>query len=152
MVERPETFKPKAIGPKDRRTRNPRLNTKFDRHPNLITVHRPPPPLKIRPKVEPPEEPEHEVVPGPRSTPESTDLELTSNPQSLSADSQPVDLQAAIYAAKGKTKQSHRISGGARGVGNAAEGVQPAERSLDPSGQYVPFLVPRSSSYPQPYS
>jgi hypothetical protein len=47
--------------------------------------------------------------------------------QSSSKDSQPVDrledhLLAAIYAAKGKAKESRRISGSARDVGNAGQG------------------------------
>jgi hypothetical protein len=43
-------------------------------------------------------------------------------------------LEAAIYAAKFKAKESrrHGISGTARGVGNLAQReLQPAERSLD---------------------
>jgi hypothetical protein len=74
-----------------------------------------------------PKEPEAEVVPGPQTSP---DLDH----QSLSAESQPVDLQAAIYAAKGKAKESRRISGTTRDVQNhaAQRDLQPAERSLDP--------------------
>jgi len=67
-----------------------------------------------------PKEPEDHVVPGP-------------DHQSLSADSQWDDRQAAIYAAKGKAKVTRRISGTAGDVGNAAQReLQPAERSLDP--------------------
>jgi hypothetical protein len=62
-------------------------------------------------------EPEGEMVPGPPPTPESAD---PSDHQSLSAQSQPVDLQAAIYAAKGKAMQSRRISGTSRDVWNVA--------------------------------
>lgn len=88
-----------------------------------MVANQPPAPLRIRPtKVEPPEETEKEVAPGPPPTPELADPELNSDPQSLSADPQPVDLLHAIYAAKGKAKQSRRISGTARDVGNAAEG------------------------------
>jgi hypothetical protein len=74
-----------------------------------------------------PKGPEEEVVPGPETSP---DLDH----QSSSTDSQPVDLQAAIYAAKGKAKESRRISGTARDVGNhaAQRELHPAERSLDP--------------------
>ena len=79
----------------------------------------------------PPKEPENEVIHGPPPTPESTDPELHSDPQSLGTGSQPVDLQAAIYAAKGKAKESRRISGTARTVGNAAQReLQPAESRL----------------------
>jgi hypothetical protein len=61
------------------------------------------------------------------------DPELDLDHQSLGADSQPVDLQAATYAAKGKAKVSRRISGTATDVRNAAQReLQPAERSLDP--------------------
>ncbi|KAF8491685.1 hypothetical protein F5888DRAFT_1892057 [Russula emetica] len=49
-----------------------------------------------------PKEPEGEVGHGPPPSPELTDPEH----QSSSTDSQPVDLQAAIYAAKGKAKES----------------------------------------------
>jgi hypothetical protein len=75
---------------------------------------------------DPPASPEDEVVHGPPTSPDP-------DHQSLSTDSQPVDLQAAIYAAKGKAKVSRRISGAARDVGNhAAQGdLQPAERSFD---------------------
>jgi hypothetical protein len=91
-----------------------------------------------------PKEPEDEVVPGPPSSP---DPELHLDHQSLSADSQPVDLQAAIYAAKGKAKESRRISGTARDVGNAAQReLEPAERSLDPGSKFLsrpsPFCQP----------
>jgi len=72
------------------------------------------------PNLGSPKEPEDGVVPGP-------------DHQSLSADSQPEDPQAAIYAAKGKAKESRHISGTARHVGIAAQReLQPAERSLDP--------------------
>jgi hypothetical protein len=73
-----------------------------------------------------PKEPEDEVVPGPLTSP---DLDH----QSLSADSPPPDLQAATYAAKGKAKESRRISGTARDVRNAVQReLQPTtERSLD---------------------
>jgi hypothetical protein len=90
-----------------------------------------------------PPEPEHEVVtPSPLPSnlgspkaedeavarpPSSPNPELPLDHQSLSADSQLVDLQAAIYAAKGKAKESRRISGTARDVGNAAQReLQPA--------------------------
>ncbi len=77
--------------------------------------------------------PEREVVPRP---PPSPDNETPLDDQSLSAGSQPPDLQAAIYAAKGKAKESRRISGTTRDVGNAAGNttqreLQPAGRSLD---------------------
>jgi hypothetical protein len=73
-----------------------------------------------------PKEPADEVIPGP---PISPDLDH----QSLSADSPPPDLQVATYAAKGKAKESRRISGTARDVRNAVQReLQPtSERSLD---------------------
>ena len=67
--------------------------------------------------------------------PPSSDPELHLDHLSLSADAQPVDLQAAIYAAKGKAKESRGIPGTARDAGNAAptdSELQIAERSLDP--------------------
>ncbi|KAF8502836.1 hypothetical protein F5888DRAFT_1121021 [Russula emetica] len=80
-----------------------RLTTTLDSHPNLMKSLQPPPPLRIGPpKEEEPEEPENEVVPGVPTTPKLTDPELNSDRQSLSAVPRPVDLQAAIYAAKGK--------------------------------------------------
>jgi hypothetical protein len=95
-------------------------------HPPSTSGHAPgPSPTEPEPKHEvetpppsnlgSPKEPDDEVVPGPLTSP---DLDH----QSLSADSQPVDLPAAIYAAKGKAKespQSRRISGTARDVGNS---------------------------------
>ena len=65
-----------------------------------------------------------------------TDPELPLDRLSLS-DSQPVDPQAAaaLYAVKGKAKESRRVPGTARDVERDPEGVagwQPAERSLDP--------------------
>ena len=81
------------------------------------------------PNLGSPKEPENEVVPGP---PPSPDPELHSDDQSSTVDSQP-DLEAAIYAAKGKAKQLRSISGTARDVGNAAQReLRPTERSLDP--------------------
>ncbi|KAF8502831.1 hypothetical protein F5888DRAFT_1800384 [Russula emetica] len=50
-----------------------------------------------------------------------TEPELRPDDQSLSADSQMDNVQAALYAAKGKAKQLRRISGTARDVGNAAQ-------------------------------
>ena len=65
-----------------------------------------------------PTQPEHEVVIPSESSPNPT---------------QPVDLQAAVYAAKGKQKESRRISGTTRDVGNAAQReLQSDESSLDP--------------------
>jgi hypothetical protein len=105
-------------------------------------VLRPPKPLKAGPpKIGPPpspdsdseltlnlgplKEPEDEVVPGPPSTP---DPELHSDHQSLSAGSQGEDIQAAVYAAKGKAKESRSIAGISRDVGNAAQReLQPDE-------------------------
>jgi hypothetical protein len=89
------------------------------------------------------EEPENEVIPGPPSTPESTDPEHHSDPQPLSAAVQPEDLkaaiygslelQAALYAEKDKVKEWRRVSGLARDVGNAAQKeLLPDGRSLDP--------------------
>ena len=64
----------------------------------------------------------------------ATEPELHSDHQSLSAESQPEDLEAAItYALKGKAKESRSISGTASDVGNAAQReLQPAERSPNP--------------------
>jgi hypothetical protein len=90
-------------------------------HEHEHEVDTPPPPNLGSPK-----EPEDEVIPRPATSP---DLDH----QSLSADSQPVDLQAA---AKGKAKESRRISGTAtRDVRNAVRWqreLQPTtERPLD---------------------
>ena len=77
-----------------------------------------------RPSTDPDQVDEHQVEhvqqpnPGP-SNPELTDPDLQLDHQSLSTDSQ-VDHLAAIYAAKGKAKESRRASGTAREVGNAA--------------------------------
>jgi hypothetical protein len=50
-----------------------------------------------------------------------------------SPDSQPLDPQAALYAAKGKAKLERRVPGAARDVGNAVQReLQLAERMLDP--------------------
>jgi len=78
-----------------------------------------------------PTESEHEVVTPPSSQkgPEydmvhgSTPSTELSDPghQSSSTDSQPEDLQAALYAAKGKAKEARRIFGTARDVGDAAQ-------------------------------
>jgi hypothetical protein len=87
-------------------------------NPNPMPSTDPPPP-----DPGPPTEPGYNVFHGQPSNPELTDPDL--DHQSLSTDSQPVDLQAAIYAAKGKAKESRRISGTAREL-------QPDERSLDP--------------------
>ena len=77
-----------------------------------------------------PSEPEHEVVGEPPTSPDS---ELHPDHQSLSAGAQPADLLAAIYAAKGKAKESRGISGIARDVKNAAQReLEPPEWSLDP--------------------
>ncbi|KAF8502828.1 hypothetical protein F5888DRAFT_1120726 [Russula emetica] len=59
--------------------------------------------------------------PGPSNPSLPTEPELHPNDQPLSADSQMDDVQAALYAAKGKGKQLRRISGTARDVGNAAQ-------------------------------
>jgi hypothetical protein len=83
------------------------------------------------PNLGSPKDPKDEVDPG---SPPSLDPELHLDHQPLSADPQPVDpqLEAAIYAAKGKAKESRRISGTARDVGNVAQReLQLAERSLD---------------------
>jgi hypothetical protein len=58
------------------------------------------------------------VVPGPPPSPEP---ELQLDNQLLSADRQPVDLEAAINKVKGKTKELRHISGTARDVGNVAQ-------------------------------
>jgi hypothetical protein len=64
--------------------------------------------------------PDKEVAPGPPPSPALANPELNLDHQSLSTNSQPVDLQAAIYGAKGKTKELRPISGTAKNVGNAA--------------------------------
>ncbi|KAF8502826.1 hypothetical protein F5888DRAFT_1667482 [Russula emetica] len=58
--------------------------------------------------------------PGPSNPSLPTEPELHPDHQSLSTDSEMDDLQAAIYASKGKAKQLRRISGTARDIGNAA--------------------------------
>jgi hypothetical protein len=92
-----------------------------------------PSPLSPNLRLEPLKEPEDPVLPG---KPTSPDPEIPLDPLSSNADSQPVDLQAAIYAAKGKAKESRHISGTARDTGNAAErDLHHAERSLK-EGEY----------------
>jgi hypothetical protein len=82
---------------------------------------------------ESPKEPEYEMAQEPLPTPESTDPMLHLDPQSSSSDSQPVDLQSIVYAAKGKAKQLRRISSSTRDVGDVAQRkLQPAEMSLGP--------------------
>jgi len=74
-------------------------------------------------------EPEYDVTHGPPSNPELTDPELQLDDQSLSTDSQPMDPQDALYAAKGKAKQLRRISSTSRDIGNAAQRkLQPDEK------------------------
>jgi len=129
---------------------NSRLTTKLDSDPNLMAAHQPPPyassptddysypgsvahPPSLGAGL--PTVPEHEEV-----TPPLPDAGLPTVPEhevATSADSQPVDPQAAIdaarYAAKGKAKVERRISGTARDVGNAVQKeLQPVKRSLDP--------------------
>jgi hypothetical protein len=74
-----------------------------------------------------------EVVARPLSNP---GFELHSDDQSSSADSDSQserDRLAALYAAKGKAKESRRVSGTARDVGNAVQReLQSTERSLYP--------------------
>ena len=104
-----------------------------------------------------PKEPENEVVPGPPPTPESTD---PSDPHSLGVGVQPEDLRAALYgnenlqdamyAEKGKAKDSRSISGTARDVGNAAQRAATC-RKVALIGGVSFFLVPHSSAYPQKY-
>jgi hypothetical protein len=106
-------------------------STKFDSQSNLKIG-----PLKIgSPKIGSPTEPEDGAVPGPPPSPDPEHhLDHQSSRADLpGADSQLVDLLAAIYAAKGKAKQSCRVSGTTRDVENVAQReLQPAERSLDP--------------------
>ena len=113
-------------------------------HPPSTSGYGPSPPLSMpeeneavtppsaAPDLEPQKEPESEVL---NEAPPRLDPELHLDPQSLSTDSQladDADLQAARYAAKGKAKESRRIHGTARDVGNAVQReLQPAERSLD---------------------
>jgi hypothetical protein len=145
----------KALNPKPS---NPGVWTPPDSHPNLMAASPPLPPLKVGlPKIGEPKEPEDGVVHGPPPTSESpppspnlaplkrpgdevvpgppptSDPELDSDHPSSSAGFQPSELQAAIYAAKGKTKESRRVFGTARDVGNAAQRqLQPAESLHDP--------------------
>jgi hypothetical protein len=101
------------------------------KEPEYEVVHHPPSQNQGTP--EKPEKPEAEVVNGPPPSPELTDPELglNSDYQSLSADSQPVDLLAAIYAAKGKAKESRPISATTSRPAAQRE-LEPNERSLDP--------------------
>jgi hypothetical protein len=88
-----------------------------------------PSPLSPNLRLEPLKEPEDSVLPG---KPTSPDPEIPLDHQSSNADSQPADIQAAIYAAKGKAK----VSGTTRDVGIAAQrDLHPAERSLE-EGEY----------------
>ena len=105
---------------------NPRLNTKLDSDRNLLAAYQmhqppPPPPPTVPPrtlKIEPPKGPEDNV--------------LQLDHQSLITDTQSVD-PAALYAMKGKAKESRRVSSAARDFGNVAQReLQPVERSLDP--------------------
>jgi hypothetical protein len=104
---------------------NPRPSTE----PEPEVVDAPLPNLVGSPKNSNSELDDNEVVQGPSS---SLDPELH---QPSSPDSQMTEVQAAIYAAKGKAKQLRRVSGNARDVGNATQRElqpEPAERSLDP--------------------
>jgi hypothetical protein len=74
---------------------------------DLTGAHAPPP----NPNPGPSTEPEHNV---PVVTPPPPNL----GSKEENTDSQPADPQAALYAAKGKAKESRRISGTARDVGN----------------------------------
>jgi hypothetical protein len=127
---------------KDSKPSNPKPSYPGPSNPGPSKVLQPPQPLKAGlPKIGPPpspdsdseltlnlgplKEPEDEVVPGPPSTP---DPELHSDHQSLSAGNQGEDIQAAVYAAKGKAKESRSIAGISRDVGNAAQReLQPDE-------------------------
>jgi hypothetical protein len=111
-------------------------------HPPLTSarlpiVHQVVTPLSSNLNLGLPKYPEYEVLNGPPpslATPELTDPERQLDHQSSSTSSEPVDLLAAIYAAKGKApKESRRISVTTRNVGNAE--LQPDERSLDQGEQ-----------------
>jgi hypothetical protein len=97
---------------------------KMPTDPGQASGHAPgPPPTESvipppSPGAESPTEPEQEVVPGPPPSPAS---ELQLDHQLLNADSQPVDLEAAINRVKGKAKELRHISGTALDVGNAAQ-------------------------------
>lgn len=58
---------------------------------------------------------------GPPRSPELTDPELQSDNQSLTTGSQPMDLLAAAYTTKGKSKELRGILGTTRDVGNTAQ-------------------------------
>jgi hypothetical protein len=82
--------------------------------------------VKFRPpESEPPNEPKSEtdMVPGQPRAPELTDPEVNSGREPSSASSQQADFHPAIYAAEGKKQSRRSISGTARDVGNATEGV-----------------------------
>jgi hypothetical protein len=95
--------------------------TELDSDRNLMSAHQPEQEVATPPSPDlgSPKEPEYDVVNEPPPSPGLTDPELHLDHQSLSTDSPPVDLLAAIYAAKGKAKEARRISGTARDGGNA---------------------------------
>ena len=71
-------------------------------------------------KIGSPKEPDNgEVALEPPPSPDLTDPKLDLH-HLLSTDLEPADFKAAIYAAKGKTKESRHVSSTARDVGNAA--------------------------------
>ena len=75
--------------------------------------------------------------------PTNPEPHLDQQPSSTGTDSQPEDPEAAaaaLYALKGKAKESRRSSGTARDVGNAAQRdseLLPDGRSLDPGSEFL---------------
>jgi hypothetical protein len=106
---------------------NPNPNPRPSTEPEVANLRLPN--LVGSPKDSDSEPEDDEVVLGPPSSP---DPELH-QPSSADSEPEPVDLLAAIYAAKGKAK----VAGTGRDVGNATQRElqpEPAERSLDPGG------------------
>jgi hypothetical protein len=99
--------------------------TEFNTDDEYQVVH-PPPPLPGTASLT---ESDHEMVDVPPSSPVSS-----TNPdrRSMGADSRLENLQVVSDASKGNAKESHRISGTARDVLNAAQRELQRERSLDP--------------------
>jgi len=110
---KPLNPKPSDAGPSNPELWTPRPSDPGPSNPELWTPS---------PNLGSPKKPENEVLPGPLPNP---DPEHNSGHQSSSADSQPVDPEAAAaaarYALKGKAKVERRVSGTARDVGNAAQ-------------------------------
>jgi hypothetical protein len=109
---------------KDPPSPRPASPNEFDQaHEHYQVGHSSSPSAGSLTESEPDDDVVHELPPGPDPG------ELHLDHQSLTADFGPVDLLAAIYAAKGKAKETRRISSTARDVGDAAQReLQPALR------------------------